>query len=194
MSCIGLTACVFTAACGGSGGANVLSFAEMQQKNIDVLNILRTTPGVVDMTGTDLPETGDAKFAGVMVFTASPTLTLAGITVLSSDFAAERIHGSALAFRDQNETAYNGTLVIAESDIDVGNANQADPTFSTGITGTLTSDATTIGVVGNLEGDFYGTDENPTFVRGTISGTANVNGVVNTLTDAGFIAERSEGY
>lgn len=196
MPCLGLTACVFTAACGGSGGggSDVLSFAELEQKNIDVIEILNNTPGAEDLPGTDLPDTGGAKYAGVMVFTASPTLRLAGITVVEAFFGAGRVQGTAEAFRDQNEAAYRGSLDIANSAIDAENAAQGAPSFTPDITGTLRSDANTVVIDGNLEGDFYGAVNDPTFVTGTISGTATVNGDVNTLTETGFIAERDEVF
>ena len=192
MPCLGLTACIFTAACGGSGGATALSYAELQQEYFEISNALNTMPGADDMPGSELPDTGGANYAGVMAFIASPTLTLAGMMTLEADFAAERISGSATNFRDQNETAYDGTLDILEDDVSVGNPNQDLPTFVPVFMGSLTSDTTTVGVLGSLRGDFYGTDGNPAFAAGTMSGTANVNGALNNLTGTGFIAERTE--
>jgi len=90
---------MFAAACGGGGGGAIaLSYAELQQENLDISNALNMMPGADDMPGSELPETGGAEYAGVMAFTASPTLILAGMTTLDVDFAAERISGSAANF------------------------------------------------------------------------------------------------
>lgn len=195
MPSLGLAAYVFTAACSGGGGGGVAiapSYAELQQKNFEISNALNMMPGADDMPGSELPDSGGAKYAGVMSLIAAPTVILAGTMTLEADFGLERISGSATNFRDQNNTAFAGTLDILEGDVSVGNPNQALPTFVPVILGTLTSDTTTAAILGSLRGDFYGTDGNPAFVAGTISGTANVNGVLNNLTGTGFIAERTE--
>ena len=137
-----------------------------------------------------LPLSGAASYAGVIGLqteTVSADLALSGVLRLDVNFLAGSLSGSATSFVDQNDTAYGGTLTIANGVLD----RTADPvtgfTFSATVSGAISGGGENFAITADLNGDFLGPAHNA--VTGPIAGSAS-GSVPNGYLFGDFIAAR----